>query len=53
MEYDRFKEIFNELGIEDEKFIEDKWKLAEVFEGTENLDEEVLKQSIKQYILGQ
>lgn len=51
MTYERFKAIFAELGITDENVVREKWKMAEIFEGPENLDEETLRWSIKTYML--
>ena len=51
MTFERFCEIFHEEGITDEELILGKWKLAEFFEGTENLKEDLLRESIRLYLL--
>ena len=50
MKYEDFKKIFNEEGVDNERVIEEKWKITQLFMDTDELDEKTLRWSINEYM---
>ena len=53
MTFERFKEIFAELGITDERIVRMHWIITQAHMNTSELREDKLRWSIRKFILGQ